>query len=101
MRSWMIDRRLLPQPFTQEQIDSIDKDKFCRYEAFRRTGMTNMFDMAMMISFTHLLKDEIQIIISHYDALAKLYHDEELTNHHQECFNDKTERIQEIFLEDI
>lgn len=89
------------KPFTQEQIDSIDKDKFCRYEAFRRKGIANMFDIPMVISFTHLTKDEIHLIICHYDNFTKLYLDEELINCYKKCFNDKTSRIHDIFLEAV
>lgn len=98
---WMMDRKRLPEPFTKEQIDSIDKDKFCRYEAFRQTGIANMFDLPIIICFTHLLKDEIQIIICHYDAIKRRYHDEELIKHYKESFDDKTERVQDIFLENV
>ncbi|KKN58787.1 hypothetical protein LCGC14_0548820 [marine sediment metagenome] len=89
------------KPFTQEQIDSIDKNKFCRYEAFRRTGVANMFDIKTVQAFTLLPNVDIHLIICHYDELSKLYHDEEFINHYKECFDDKTSRIQDIFLESI
>jgi len=89
------------KPFTQEQIDLIDKDKFCKYEAFRRTGIANMLDIQTVAAFTHLCNREVHIIICHYDEFNKLYYDDELIAGYKEIMDDKEYRIHDIFLEGV
>ncbi len=98
MAGWLMDSK---QSFTQEEIDSISKDEVCRYEAHRQLGITNMLDVNSVSAFTHLSKEDIQIIICNYDDLTKLYYDEELIKDYKEIFENKLANILDIFLEGI
>ena len=56
----------------------ITKQEFQRYESLRASGITNMFDIETVISFTWLPREKVVYIMKNYSKLFKeLYQSED------------------------
>lgn len=48
---------------------TISKSQFHAYEAVRRSGVTNMFDLPEVCKLSGLTRDEVLFIMKHYGGL--------------------------------
>ncbi len=48
---------------------TITKDEFMRYEQLRKSGITNMFDLEVVMSITWLSKEKVLFIMKNYEKL--------------------------------
>ena len=56
----------------------ITKQEFQRYEKLRQSGITNMYDLEAVISFTWLPREKVVYIMKNYSKLFKeLYQSED------------------------
>lgn len=56
----------------------ITKQEFQRYEKLRQSGITNMYDLETVISFTWLPREKVIYIMKNYSKLFKdLYQSED------------------------
>jgi flagellar assembly factor FliW len=51
----------------------ISLDQFLEYETIRQSGICNMYDLRTIMELSSLEKDDIKLIMSNYDVLAKEY----------------------------
>lgn len=57
------------------ELHLITKDDFSKYEAVRRSGLTNMFDVKMVSELSGLGREMILGIMSNYQELCGMYPD--------------------------
>jgi len=51
----------------------ITRDEFERYEAVRRSGVTNMWDIRLVSRLAKLEEEKVLDIMKHYNELVQLY----------------------------
>ena len=51
----------------------ITKEEFEAYESVRKMGVTNMFNVPLVMQLSGLLKEQIMTIMKDYDVLSKKY----------------------------
>lgn len=51
----------------------ITKNEFIRYEQVRKSGITNMFDIQTVMSFTWLSKEKVLFIMKNYKELYEKF----------------------------
>ena len=54
-------------------MENITEDQFNRYEGVRVSGVTNMFNIKVIIEITDLTKEQILEIMRNYKELSKKF----------------------------
>jgi DNA primase large subunit len=54
-------------------IPTITEEMFAAYEAVRKSGITNMFDLRVVCQHSGLLREEALVIMKNYCSLVQQY----------------------------
>ena len=56
---------------------NITQEEFDAYEDVRESGVTNMFDISVVIELSGLERNQVLTIMKHYDDLTEKYYGED------------------------